>query len=329
METKNVPSRGQVIPVANFLKLYHMDEIEKKIGKLHGVEDNALRTIYERMLSKGPERFQVKPSRTPDMESLYEELPNFQEPLDDIRRQVALCQDSGEGLDITPIFLLGEPGVGKTHFAKKIANLLGTGMGLISMGQMTAGWLLSGSSAQWKGAKPGKVFENLVDGEYANPVLVVDEIDKANSDAQYDPLGSLFTLFEHDTAKSFIDEFANVAIDASRIIWISTANDERLIPKPILNRMNIFEIEKPTFDQAQTIAKNIYASICNEHSWGGAFEINPSDDLINKLAEIGPREMRRALMVGFGNAKLQKRSVVKVEDLPCKKNKKTAIGFIQ
>ena len=74
-----------------------------------------------------------------------------------------------------------------------------------------------------EGARPGKVFEALVEGEYANPVIVVDEIDKASGDAQYDPLGALYSLLEHDTAQSFTDEFAEVAIDASQVIWITTA----------------------------------------------------------------------------------------------------------
>ena len=77
------------------------------------------------------------------------------------------------------------------------------------------------SKAQEEG---GKVFEALVEGEYANPVIVVDEIDKASADAQYDPLGALYSLLEHDTAGSFIDEFAEVAIDASQVIWVATAN---------------------------------------------------------------------------------------------------------
>ena len=120
------------------------------------------------------------------------------------------------------MLLLGPPGIGKTHFARKLAELLGTGMNLVPMSSMTAGWLLSGASSQWKGAKPGKVFEALVDGQCANPVIVVDEIDKAAADAQYDPLGSLYSLLEHDTAGAFIDEFAEVAIDASQVIWIMT-----------------------------------------------------------------------------------------------------------
>ena len=152
--------------------------------------------------------------------------------------------------DLPGHLLLGQPGIGKTHFAKQLAKLLGTGMSLVPMSSMTAGWLLSGSSSQWKGAKPGKVFQALVEGEYANPVMVVDEIDKAASDAQYDPLGALYSLLEHDTAQSFTDEFAEVAIDASQVIWVTTANDERSIPRPILNRMNVFQIEAPDAEAA-------------------------------------------------------------------------------
>ncbi|HEX2548080.1 MAG TPA: AAA family ATPase, partial [Ramlibacter sp.] len=288
-----------------------------------------LRATYERMLERGPERFQVKPSGVPEMADLYEQLPNFADALDDIKRHVALAQDSGDGIEITPMLLLGPPGIGKTHFARHIAELLGTGMSLVPMSSMTAGWLLSGASSQWKGAKPGKVFEALVDGQYANPVVVVDEIDKASADAQYDPLGSLYSLLEHDTAESFMDEFAEVAIDASQVIWIMTANDERCIPEPIMNRMNVFEIEAPSHEQARAIARNLYCSIRGDHGWGKRFDVEPSDDVLDCLAELAPREMRRALMTGFGNARLAHRESILAEDLPKCGEKKGRMGFVQ
>lgn len=77
------------------------------------------------------------------MEHLYDELPNFHEVLDHVKRMVALVQDSTDALEIPPMLLLGPPGVGKTHFAKEVAHLLGTGTGFISMSSMTAGWILS------------------------------------------------------------------------------------------------------------------------------------------------------------------------------------------
>ena len=317
------------LPVAQMRRVFQPEDVERKLAKLHDGEHDSLRATYQRMLERGPQRFQVKPSGVPDMRGLYQTLPNFTEVLDDVKRHVALSQDCPDGIEVTPILLLGPPGIGKTHFAKKLADLLGTGMTLVPMSSMTAGWLLSGSSSQWRGAKPGKVFEALVDGEYANPVMVVDEIDKASGDAQYDPLGALYSLLEHDTARAFTDEFAEVAIDASQVIWITTANDERSIPEPILNRMNVFEVAAPSLEAARQIARNLYQGIRAEHGWGEHFASDPQDDVLDLLAELPPRDMRRALMTGFGNARLERRDTLRVVDLPKSGLKKGQMGFLQ
>jgi ATP-dependent Lon protease len=331
MESRSLVPQGPglKLPIAHLRSVFRRHDVERKLAKLPEREHEHLRTTYERMLERGPERFQVKPSGVPEMAALYDQLPNFTDALDDVKRHVALAQDAGDGLEVTPMLLLGPPGIGKTHFARQLADLLGTGMSLVPMSSMTAGWLLSGASSQWKGAKPGKVFEALVEGQYANPVIVVDEIDKASADAQYDPLGALYGLLEHDTAGAFMDEFAEVAIDASQVIWIMTANDERGIPEPILNRMNVFEIEPPSPEQARQIAHNLYASIRGEHGWGNRFDADPPDDLLDQLAELAPREMRRALMTGFGNARLAQRGQIQADDLPKAGAGKTRIGFLQ
>jgi len=328
-DSKLVALTHRNLPIAQMRSVYRVDEVEKRLDKLPQREHETLRATYERMLERGPERFQVKPGSLPAMDHLYEELPNFTEVLDDVRRQLALCHDSRDALEITPMLLLGPPGIGKTHFAREISHLLGTGMGFISMSSLTAGWVLSGASSQWKGARPGKVFETLVDGAYANPVMVVDEIDKARAEHAYDPLGALYSLLEQDTAGAFTDEFAEVAIDASQVIWVATANDERSIPEPILNRMNVFEVQAPDADAARTIALRLYRSLRAEHGWGQRFDDTPSDAVLERLAGMAPREMRRAWMTGFGNARLAGRAAIEVSDLPDGGPRRTPIGFMQ
>jgi ATP-dependent Lon protease len=305
----------QEIAVASFSKVYDMDRVETALNDLGEGANDALRTTYEKMLKVGNLRFCVKPNRMPSIDDLVDALPNFSEPLDDVRKQVALCLETDDRLELMPILLLGDPGIGKTHFAKQLARLLGTSYHYVAMSSLTAGWILSGASSQWKNAKPGKVFDALVHGSYANPVIAVDEIDKATGDSQYDPLGALYALLEHDTAQTFIDEFAEIPINAGHVIWIATANDERAIPEPILNRMNVYEIPPPDHAGARRIAQSIYDEIRCAHAWGLRFPAELGDAALDALKLASPREMRRAILNGFGAARINGRDWIGADDI--------------
>jgi len=308
-------SASVAIPIAGFKDVYDVPAVEKALQDLSPGANEALRAVYEKMLRLGGQRFTVKPSALPEMDALVEELPNFAAVLEDIRKHLALCIGSEDSVELPPMLLLGEPGIGKTHFARKIAQLLGTGFGFVPMSSLTAGWVLSGASSQWKNAKPGKVFDTFLNGDYANPVIVVDEIDKASSDGQYDPLGALYELLEVETATRFVDEFVELPIDASGAVWLATANDAARIPEPLLNRLTVYEIDAPDAEGAARIALNIYREIRNGHDWGRQFPEAPSPATLDKLSSLPPREMRRTIQGAFGNAKLAGRSEVGPDDL--------------
>jgi len=324
-----VPRKPAVdLPIAGFKDIYDVESVDRALQELAPGASDALRSTYEKMIKLGGRRLNVKPTGLPAMDALYEDLPNFAEVLDDIKKQFALVNGSDDPLELTPMLLLGDPGIGKTHFGRRVAEMLGTGFGFMSMSSMTAGWILSGSSSQWKNAKPGKVFETFLNGQYANPVMIVDEIDKAGGDSQFDALGALYSLLEHDTAERFIDEFVELPIDASGVFWIATANDASRIPEPILNRVNVYEIEAPDEEGAMRIAQSIYNEIRTSHDWGKHFPPEIALDVKQRLAQLSPREMRRSIMNAFGNAKLDGRDEIQVDDVSENRApKRVRIGF--
>ena len=316
-----------MIPLADLQSIYSVAEVDRALEDGAARRNEGLKSWYDRMRELGGSRYIIKPSTAAGVDNLYAASPNFGQVVDDLRKFLALAVAGNEAVQFTPMLLLGEPGLGKTYFAKRLAQALATGFEFVSMSSLTAGWVLTGASSQWHNARPGKVAQTLIEGEYANPVVVLDEVDKAGGDARYDPMGALYGLLERDTAVHFKDEFIDVDMDASHILWVATANDESAIPEPILNRMNVYEIERPDADGSRMIALAVYREILDAHRW--PFPPEPSEAVLEKLAAIPPRDMRKLLLDAFGTAQLAGRDQLLPEDVDGRKlcGRRARMGF--
>ncbi|MDY7579309.1 AAA family ATPase [Herbaspirillum sp. RTI4] len=145
---------------------------------------------------------------------------------------------------VTPLLLLGDPGIGKTFLATQLAAALGVSTEKISAGGAQGGFQLTGSHSSWTGSRPGMLFSLLADGDSAAPVVVIDEVDKIH-DTQYPVLPVLLDLLDTGSSKQFKDEFFELQFDASRIIFVLTANSIENVPPALLSRVEVFNVPAP------------------------------------------------------------------------------------
>ena len=243
-----------------------------------------------------------------DLSDLLEgNYPHFAEVIESVKQAWHLAVHSQSAFSMPPLLLLGEPGIGKTHFTAQLAKCMNLQYLMRSMATLSAGFVLSGMDARWEDARPGMIFTQLMHGDTANPLVVLDEIDKAAGDLYHDPLGPLYGLLESETARAFTDEYLPVPLDAGRINWIATANRMEDIPEPIVSRLRVIEVPKPDYPARVRIAYRLYAAILKERLWGKVFSRNLPQDVAERLAETGdtPRAMRLALEEACGRASIR------------------------
>lgn len=308
------------------VQLFDPQEVQAALAKSDSAHEEGLRKTYRKMLERGPQRWLSRPRDASLLQPLEQQCPNFSAVLQDLARYIELSAVGRQGLSVLPILLAGDPGVGKTHFAKALAKALGLPFQFVSMGTVTAGWVLSGSAASWSGARQGKVAQGLLDNELANPVVLVDELDKTGGDSRYDPFGALLQLMERETARHFKDEFLDVDLDASSVVWLATANQEERIPDYIRSRMVVYHVPAPTPEQAAVIAANVYEEQRQAYDWPFSGEL--SSGVLERLVQVPPREMKKQILDAMAQAVAHKRTELQPDDVPSRSGGARKLGFL-
>ena len=276
-------------------------EIQRFIGMPGGSQEaNVLRTYIETVL----EMPWKKTSRDNQdiihaKEVLEEDHYGLEQVKDRVLEFLAVRALTKKGT--SPILcLVGPPGTGKTSIARSVARALGKKYVRISLGGIHDEAEIRGHRKTYVGAMPGRIADAMRQAGVANPLMLLDEIDKVSADYRGDVSSALLEVLDGEQNGKFRDHYLEIPLDLSGVLFIATANDVSTIPRPLLDRMEVIEVSSYTENEKFHIAKKYLVPKQLERNGLTGEMLSFSDKALEKIIhnytrEAGVRNLERRI----------------------------------
>lgn len=198
-----------------------------------------------------------------------------------------------------PLLLVGKPGAGKSHYAKRVGEVLGTPWKLIPCGGMADG-SFGGTSQQWNSGRPSVPLATIRQTDVANPLLILDELEKAGQDRHNGSLlDVLLAMLEPSTSTSVTDPYLEAPVDLSHVTWIATVNHLDLVPGVLYDRFRVIEVPEPGAEHLEPIARSMVRAISNDRGIPEAWVQDLDGFELRAVADVWKggslRKLRRVL----------------------------------
>mgnify|MGYP004713504717 FL=1 len=302
-----------------------MNEVSPEVSVMHNYLDWVLNLPWNKSKKE-----------TSNFDLVYKELNKSHFGMDKIKERISefvAIKNLNRNIKSPIICLVGPPGVGKTTIAMSIANALNRDFYKISVGGLNDATELVGTRRTYLASSPGKIIQGLYKCGSNNPLILIDEVDKMVKDYKGDPAATLLEILDVNQNKCFVDNYIEEPFDLSGVLFILTANNINDIPTPILDRVELIELNSYTVFEKKDIAKEyILPNILYENMVYDN-KIKFSDELLyfiinNYTLEAGVRDLERVLSslarkITINNVKiLNEERVIKLLGAP-KYNKDT------
>ncbi len=281
------------------------EKLRKEIERFRGMpgssqEGNVLRTYIETLLELPWNRLSRDNN---DLKHAEEILNADHYGLEKVKERVLeylavrTLTKKGSG----PILcLVGPPGTGKTSIARSVARALNKKYVRISLGGVRDEAEIRGHRKTYVGAMPGRLVEGLRQAGVSNPLMLLDEIDKVSSDYKGDTSSALLEVLDGEQNVRFRDHYVEAPINLSNVLFIATANTTQSIPRPLLDRMEVIEVNSYTENEKFHIARDFLVSKQLEKNGLTQKQVSVSDGVLKKIIhnytrEAGVRNLERRI----------------------------------